>query len=154
MVESIIIAEDVGVRIMKEYFETKASKVIPQFGFWKGLNLFGNKGYQTAKDELEKNILRRGCMYWYMFNIQHYLEYQKKSSRISYVSQEETIQKDERERMCWWTSTIRIAHKIRIKFTNSIIVRPYEIMCNECSEQKESRGTFILAHNVCGTRTR
>ena len=34
-IASIIIAEDVGVRMMKEYFEIKVSKTTPQYGFRK-----------------------------------------------------------------------------------------------------------------------
>ena len=45
-------AEDVGVRMMKEYFEIEASKVTPQYGFRKGLKLFDVEGYQVTKDEL------------------------------------------------------------------------------------------------------
>ena len=32
------------------------------FGFRKGLTLFGDKGYQAAKNELKVNLLRRGCI--------------------------------------------------------------------------------------------
>ena len=46
--------------MMKEYFEIEASKSTPQYGFRKGLKLFGDKGYQAAKDELEANLLGRG----------------------------------------------------------------------------------------------
>ena len=56
----MIIAKEAGVRMMKEYFEIKASKVTPQNGFKKGVNLFNNKDYQAAKDKLNKNLLRRG----------------------------------------------------------------------------------------------
>ena len=62
MVSSIIVAEDVGVRMMKEYNEIEASKGTPQYGFRKGLKLFGDKGYQTTKDELKVNLLGRGCI--------------------------------------------------------------------------------------------
>ena len=56
------VAKEVGVRMMKEYFEIEASKATPQYGFRKVLNLFGDEGYQAAKDELEKNLLGRGCI--------------------------------------------------------------------------------------------
>ena len=48
--------------MMKEYFEIEASKSTPQYGFRKGLKLFGGKGYQAAKDKLETNLLGRGCI--------------------------------------------------------------------------------------------
>ena len=56
----MIIVKEVGVRMTKEYFEIKASKATPQYGFRKGLNLFGDESYQAAKDELEKNLLEGG----------------------------------------------------------------------------------------------
>ena len=48
--------------MMKEYFEIEASKATPQYGFRKGLTLFGDKGYQVAKNELKVNLLGRGCI--------------------------------------------------------------------------------------------
>ena len=48
--------------MMKEYFEIEASKSMPQYGFRKGLNLFGNKRYQAAKNKLKVNLLGRGCI--------------------------------------------------------------------------------------------
>ena len=53
MIGSMVIAKDVGDRMMKEYFEVEASKETPQYRFQKGLNLYGNEGYQAAKDKLE-----------------------------------------------------------------------------------------------------
>ena len=47
---AIVVTEQAGVQMMKEYFEIEASKSTPQYGFRKGLKLFGNKGYQAAKD--------------------------------------------------------------------------------------------------------
>ena len=69
-------------------------------------------------------------MHWHLVNIQHYLGYQKTSIRISHVPQEEIILRNERDRMCQWMSTTRIHHKRRIKFANTVIVRPYGIMCS------------------------
>ena len=60
MVSSMMVAEDVGVRMMKEYFEIEASKATSQYGFRKGLKLFGNKGYQATKDKLKVKLLGRG----------------------------------------------------------------------------------------------
>ena len=57
----MVIAE-VGVRMIKEYFEIEAPKAIPQYGFRKGLKLFGDEGYQAAKNELKVNLLGRGCI--------------------------------------------------------------------------------------------
>ena len=47
---------------MKEYFEIEASKSTPQYGFRKGLKLFGDEGYQADKNKLEVNLLGRGCI--------------------------------------------------------------------------------------------
>ena len=58
----IVVAEQARIRMMKEYFEIEASKSTPQYGFRKGVKLFGNKGYQAAKDELEANLLERECI--------------------------------------------------------------------------------------------
>ena len=58
----MIIAKEVGVRMIKDYFEIEASKATQQYGFQKGSNLFGDEGYQAAKDELEKNLFGRGCI--------------------------------------------------------------------------------------------
>ena len=58
----MIIVKEVGVRMMKEYFEIELSKATPWYGFRKRLKLFGNKGYQAAKDELKKTLLGRECI--------------------------------------------------------------------------------------------
>ena len=58
----MVVAEQAGVRIMKEYFKIEASKSTPQYGFRKRLKLFGDKGYQAAKEELKTNLLERGCI--------------------------------------------------------------------------------------------
>ena len=58
----MVVAEQAGVQMMKEYFEIEASKSIPQYGFRKQLKLFSDKGYQAAKDKLEANRLGRGCI--------------------------------------------------------------------------------------------
>ena len=44
MVLAMVIAEQVGVRMMEEYFEIEASKATLQYGLRKGLKLFGDKG--------------------------------------------------------------------------------------------------------------
>ena len=59
MVLAMVVAEQVGVRMIKIHFEIEASKATPQYGFRKGLKLFGDKGYQAAKNELNVNLLRR-----------------------------------------------------------------------------------------------
>ena len=58
----VVMAKQAGVRMMKEYFEIEESKSTPQYGFRKGLKLFGDEGYQAAKIELETNLLERGCI--------------------------------------------------------------------------------------------
>ena len=62
MISVMMVAEQTGVRMMKEYFEIEASKSTPQYGLRKGLTLFGDKGYQAAKNELKVNQLERGCI--------------------------------------------------------------------------------------------
>ena len=52
MVSAMMVVEQVGVRIIEEYFATEASKVTPRYGFRKGPTLFGDKGYRAAKNEL------------------------------------------------------------------------------------------------------
>ena len=59
---AMVVAEQARIQMMKEYFEIEASKSTPQYGFRKGLKLFGNEGYQAAKDKLETNLLGRGCI--------------------------------------------------------------------------------------------
>ena len=54
---AMVAAKQAGVRMMKEYLEIEASKSTPQYGFRKGLKLFGDEGYQAAKDKLETNLL-------------------------------------------------------------------------------------------------
>ena len=58
----IMVTEQVGARMMKEYFKIEASKSTPQYGFRKGLKRFDDEGYQAAKNELEVNLLGRGCI--------------------------------------------------------------------------------------------
>ena len=57
-----MVAKQARIRILKEYFEIEASKSTPQYGFRTGLKLFGDEGCQAAKDELEANLLGRGCI--------------------------------------------------------------------------------------------
>ena len=57
MVSFMMVVEHVGVKMVKEHFEIKASKSIPQYGFRKGLQLFGDEGYQATKDEFKANLL-------------------------------------------------------------------------------------------------
>ena len=77
----MVVVKEVGVKMIKEYFEIETSKTSPQYGFRKGLKLFSNKGYETVNNELEKNLLVRGCIdmlstYQHTtYNIQHYLRY-------------------------------------------------------------------------------
>ena len=58
----MVVVEQAVVRMMKEYFEIEESKATPQYGFRKGLKLFGDEGYQAAKHELKANLLGRGCI--------------------------------------------------------------------------------------------
>ena len=47
---------------MQTYFKIKASLSTPQYGFRRGLELFGDEGYQAALKELDKNLVGRGCI--------------------------------------------------------------------------------------------
>ena len=58
----MMVIEQIGVRMMKEYFVIEASRASPQYGFRKGLKLFGDKGYQAAKNELKVNLLERDAL--------------------------------------------------------------------------------------------
>ena len=58
----MVVAKQAGVRMTKEYFEIEAPKSTPQYGIRRGLGLFGDKGYQAAKDKLKTNLLGRGCI--------------------------------------------------------------------------------------------
>ena len=58
----MVVAKQAGVQMMKEYFKIEASKSTPQYGFKKGLKLFGDEGHQAAKGKLETNLLGRGCI--------------------------------------------------------------------------------------------
>ena len=62
MLLAMMVAEQVGVGMMKEYFKIEASKSVPQYGFRKGLKLSGDEGYQAAKNNLEVTLLRRECI--------------------------------------------------------------------------------------------
>ena len=59
---AMVVAEQAGIQMMKEYFEIEASKSTPHYRFRKGLKLFGDEGYQAAKVKLEANLLGRGCI--------------------------------------------------------------------------------------------
>ena len=62
MLSAMVVTEQAGIRMMKEYFNIEASKSTPQNEFRKGLELFGDKRYQATKNELEANLLERGCI--------------------------------------------------------------------------------------------
>ena len=57
-----MVAEDVGVRMTKEYFEIEPSKATPQYEIRKRLELFSDKGYQATKDKVKVNLIGRGCI--------------------------------------------------------------------------------------------
>ena len=54
-------AEDKVVNILKNYSEMNASFSTQQFGFMKGLKLFGDAGYHATVKELEENLVD-GCL--------------------------------------------------------------------------------------------
>ena len=60
MLSAMVVTEQAEVRMMKEYFKIEAFKSTPQYGFRKGLKLFGDEGYQAVKIELKTNLLGRG----------------------------------------------------------------------------------------------
>ena len=43
ILRAMVVAKQAGIQMMKEYFEIEASKSTPQYGFRKGLKLFGDK---------------------------------------------------------------------------------------------------------------
>ena len=49
MVSAMMVAEQKGVSMIKEYFEIEASKATPQYGFRKGLTLFRDKGIKPPR---------------------------------------------------------------------------------------------------------
>ena len=57
---AMVVVEQSEIRMMKDYFKIEASKSKPQYGFKKGLKLFGDEGYQATKNELEEDLLGRG----------------------------------------------------------------------------------------------
>ena len=60
MTSAMVVVEQAGVRMMKEYFEIEASKATQQYGFRNGLKLFCNEGYKAAKHGFKANLLVRG----------------------------------------------------------------------------------------------
>ena len=48
--------------MMQTYFKIKVSLSTPQYGFCRGLELFGDEGYQAALKDLDKNLVGRGCI--------------------------------------------------------------------------------------------
>ena len=56
MLSAMVVVEQAGVRMMKEYFETEVSKSTPHYGFRKGLEHFSDEGYQATKNELEVDL--------------------------------------------------------------------------------------------------
>ena len=49
-----------GANMMQTYFEIEASLSTPQYGFRRGSQLFGDKGYRAALKELDENLVGRG----------------------------------------------------------------------------------------------
>ena len=62
MILAMVVSKQVGVCMIEEYFKIEALKSTPQYGFRKGLKLFGDEKYQAAKNKLEVNLLGRGCI--------------------------------------------------------------------------------------------
>ena len=60
MVTVMVVAEQVGVRMMKEYFEIWSIKSNTLIWIKEGMKLFGDKGYQAAKNELKVILLEIG----------------------------------------------------------------------------------------------
>ena len=48
--------------MMQECFELEASKSTPMYGLRKGLQIFGDSGYQATVKELQDNLIGRGCI--------------------------------------------------------------------------------------------
>ena len=54
--------DEIYVKMMEDYFELEASRPTPQYGFIKGLQIFGEKGYQEKVKELKNNLIGIGCI--------------------------------------------------------------------------------------------
>ena len=59
------VAEKAGIQMTKEYFKIEAFKLTPQYGFRKGLKLFGGEGYQAAKEELKSKFSEEDILAYY-----------------------------------------------------------------------------------------
>ena len=59
---ALLEAEDKAAKLLKSYSEMNASLATPQYGFVKGLKIFGNAGYDAAQKELEENLIGRNCI--------------------------------------------------------------------------------------------
>ena len=66
MLSAMIVAEQAGVRMMKEYFEIEASESTPQYGFRKGLKLSGDEGYQAARTNSRSTYLKEDVLTCYL----------------------------------------------------------------------------------------
>ena len=55
-------SEDKAAKMLSEYSGMSASLATPQYGFKKGLKLFGNAGYDAMVKELKENLVRRNCI--------------------------------------------------------------------------------------------
>ena len=60
--ESILTVEATANKMLNDYFRMEASKATPQYGFRKGLKVFGDEGYDAAVCELKDNLLGRDCV--------------------------------------------------------------------------------------------
>ena len=54
--------EEMATTMMADYFLLEASKATPQYGFKKGLQLFGEEGYMAIQHELQQNLIGRKCV--------------------------------------------------------------------------------------------
>ena len=59
---AMMVAEQAGIKMMQEYFELEASKSTPMYGLRKGLQIFGDSGYESTVKELRDNLIGRGCI--------------------------------------------------------------------------------------------
>ena len=55
-------AEKIAAAMIAQCNEMTASLATPQYGFKKGLQIFGNNGYNAAVKELRDNLIGRGCV--------------------------------------------------------------------------------------------
>ena len=144
MVSSMMVAEHVCVRMMKKYFEIEASKETPQYGFRKGLKLFSDKGYQATKDELNVNLLGRGCICMLSSNN---LSWDTRKQALGYLM----FFKRKRSRKMNARGYANVLNKNKLQMKNQVhqLFSLYALMGSCLMDAKDERKLITL--NMCGS---